>query len=322
MNKRVITVVIPVYNVEAYINNCLNSVAGQSYKETETILIDDGSIDGSPAICDEFIRDNSSTVCIHQRNRGVSVARNVGIVLGSGQYYHFLDSDDYMDIDSYEHLSNLIDEQGVDAVGFEYYVTYIGTSDIPHEVRDEHYGLRDRSGAVYEHLFGSSNFLCTKLLPASIVKNQRLRTDIYRDEDTLFGLDVLNQVNSCYFSKRPLLHYVQSEESACRGAFRVNQLTALDAIPIMEKFLTGEYECWLNQWRKGYMHLMATLYRDMYLDGGSYNKEKQLVHRTFLDLWRKGGASTVKSKRELFKFSLFRIVPGFYCWLSKVTNKL
>lgn len=322
MKKPKISVVIPVYNVEKHLRKCLDSVVGQTYHNLEIILIDDGSIDQSPEICDEYVLKDNRFICIHQKNQGVSVARNMGIEIATGDYYHFLDSDDYMSEDAYEFLLSKMREQSTTAICFEYYITYLDGTDLPHSTNDRNYGSRDTKGALYEHLFGGSDFLCTKLLPKESVKSIRLRTDIFRDEDTIFAMEAIAKTASVYFSSRPLLHYVQSEESACRGTFRVNQLSAIKAIPIMEEFLLNGYSDWINMWRKKYMNLMTTLYRDMYLDGGSYKNEKNLVYSVFIDLWKKGGIHEVRTKKERLKFYMFRISPNFYCLLSKYSNNL
>ena len=317
-----ISIIIPVYNVEKHLCKCLDSVLNQSYENLEIILIDDGSIDKSYNICDEYAAKDKRIRCEHQGNKGVSFARNRGIELATGDYLHFLDSDDYMDPDAYEYLVDLIDRYKVDAVGFEYYTTFLSGEDIPHRIDNDRYGYRDRKGTLYEHLFGSSNFLCTKLIPARKTSGLRLRTDIYRDEDTLYGVEALSQVNSCYFTDRALLHYVQSEDSACRGSFRKNQLTALKVIPIMEEIISCNYPEWLNKWRGKYLHLMTTLYRDMYMDANEYENEMNMVHKAFIELWNKGGKQAIDSWKNRIKLGLFKINPNLYCKASKKINNL
>lgn len=317
-----ISIVIPVYNVEKYLKKCLESVINQTYKNLEIIVIDDGSSDNSPMICDEYARKDYRIKCLHQDNSGVSSARNKGIECATGDYVHFLDSDDFLDLDAYAFLIKTMTDNHSEAIGFEYYTTYLDGKDIPHIVQSERYGLRDKKGAIYEHLFGSSVFLWTKILPMSIVKDIRLRTDIYRGEDTLFALDAISKINKMYFSSKPVLHYVQSEDSACRGSFRVSQLTALKAIPIMERFFLNYYPEWLNKWRIKYMHLVTTLYRDMYLDGGPYKSEKQYVYDVFIDLWKKTGGANGCTKKAKLKFRLFMFNPSLYCSFSKwIHNK-
>lgn len=92
-----ISVIIPVYNVEKYLNQCVDSVLGQSYQNVEVILVDDGSTDESSTICDNYAKMDERIIVIHQKNEGAAVARNTGIKHITGDYVMFLDSDDYWD---------------------------------------------------------------------------------------------------------------------------------------------------------------------------------------------------------------------------------
>jgi glycosyltransferase involved in cell wall biosynthesis len=103
VNKNMVSVIIPVYNVEKFLEKCIDSVIEQSFSNLEIILIDDGSTDGSPKICDEYANRDKRIRVIHQSNRGLSAARNSGLDIASGENIVFLDSDDTLQ-------SNLIDE--------------------------------------------------------------------------------------------------------------------------------------------------------------------------------------------------------------------
>ena len=108
----VISIIIPVYNVEKYIRRCLNSVLAQTYKDYEIILVDDGSSDKSSVICDEYAEIESNIQVIHKDNQGPSHTRNVGIENAKGQYVYFLDSDDYIIPECIEILyKNLTDKR-------------------------------------------------------------------------------------------------------------------------------------------------------------------------------------------------------------------
>lgn len=99
-----ITIVIPVYNVKTYLDECLTSVTTQSYPDLEIIVVDDGSFDGSETICDDWSKKDPRIRVIHQANKGLSVARNVGIEAAGGRYIAFLDSDDYYESDGIKNL--------------------------------------------------------------------------------------------------------------------------------------------------------------------------------------------------------------------------
>ena len=99
MNDPLISVIIPVYNVEKYLNKCLNSVINQTYSNLEIILIDDGSSDTSGKICDEYAMKDSRIRVVHKNNGGLSSARNTGMKVMNGDYFSFIDSDDYVAFD-------------------------------------------------------------------------------------------------------------------------------------------------------------------------------------------------------------------------------
>ena len=101
-----ISVIIPIYNVEQYINQCLQSICMQSYKNLEIILVDDGSSDHCPEMCDEWAEKDSRIHVIHKKNGGLSEARNVGISCAKGEYIAFVDSDDWVEKDLYQKLWN------------------------------------------------------------------------------------------------------------------------------------------------------------------------------------------------------------------------
>lgn len=109
-----ISVIIPVYNVEKYLNACLESVTGQTYKNLEIILVDDGSKDNSYEICREWEKRDSRIACVHQENHGLGAARNAGKAMAHGEYIAFVDSDDTIQADMYEYLLKILLENQAD----------------------------------------------------------------------------------------------------------------------------------------------------------------------------------------------------------------
>lgn len=113
---KLVSVVIPVYNVEEYLDDCIKSVITQTYKDLEIILVDDGSTDLSPQICEQYaMRDNRIKV-IHQQNKGISVARNVGMTYATGSYIYFLDSDDYIMTNAIRIMYDTIEKENSEIV--------------------------------------------------------------------------------------------------------------------------------------------------------------------------------------------------------------
>lgn len=109
-----ISVIVPVYNVEKYLDKCVQSILKQTYKDFELILVDDGSPDNSPQMCDEYAQKDKRVKVIHKANGGLSDARNVGTLNASGQYVTYIDSDDYVSNDYLEVLNWLIIKYNAD----------------------------------------------------------------------------------------------------------------------------------------------------------------------------------------------------------------
>lgn len=112
--EELISIIIPVYNVEAYLEECLESLENQSYKNFEAIVIDDGSKDKSGKICDKYAQNDKRIKVIHKKNEGVSKARNVGLDIANGKYITFLDADDYLHVDGLKNLLETIKENQSD----------------------------------------------------------------------------------------------------------------------------------------------------------------------------------------------------------------
>lgn len=111
-----ISVIVPVYNVEAFISRCVESILNQTYRNIEIILVDDGSPDGCPKICDDYAKKDGRIRVIHKKNGGLSDARNVGINAANGAYICFVDSDDYIQPTMVEHLALAVENTGAKLV--------------------------------------------------------------------------------------------------------------------------------------------------------------------------------------------------------------
>lgn len=115
--SEVVSIIIPVYNVKEYIDECIISIVNQTYSNLEIILIDDGSSDGSAEICDRWASKDSRIHVAHQGNRGVSAARNTGLFMSKGEFISFVDADDWLETDEIEKLvSHLISHEADMAV--------------------------------------------------------------------------------------------------------------------------------------------------------------------------------------------------------------
>lgn len=135
--KGLISIIIPVYNVEPYLKKCAESVLSQTYKNLEIIFIDDGATDSSGKICDGYAFSDNRVIVIHQKNAGMSVARNKGLAIAKGEYIGFVDSDDYIEPDMFQVLYDKAVETGSDIVECNFHHTYQNKEDT--EVVEKYY---------------------------------------------------------------------------------------------------------------------------------------------------------------------------------------
>lgn len=112
----VVSVIVPVFQCEKYLRQCIDSILNQTYKEIELLLIDDGSTDQSPMICDSYKEKDSRVKVIHKQNEGVAKARNIGLDQSSGKYIMFVDSDDWVELDMVEKMIKILEQQKADIV--------------------------------------------------------------------------------------------------------------------------------------------------------------------------------------------------------------
>ena len=130
MTKELISIIVPVYNVEKYLKKCVDSIVNQTYKNLEIILVDDGATDNSGKICDELVELDNRIKVYHKKNGGLSDARNYGVERATGDYIGFVDSDDYIDAEMYEKLYEAIKKENVDVAECNLKIVYPEKTDL------------------------------------------------------------------------------------------------------------------------------------------------------------------------------------------------
>lgn len=314
-HEPLISVIIAIYNPGKYLRACLDSIVNQTYKNLEIILVDDGSTDDSLAVCKEYAEKDNRIIVHHKENSGVSATRNQGIRLAHGDYFSFIDSDDFIELDTYEYLMNLMQEHQVDIVNHEHYITKPSNETI-HTSPEHAYGKFNRKDSmnVVVHYYP---FACNKLFSKKTINNLWFNETICRGEDSLFAHFAFDKADSVYFDNRPLYHYIQSEDSAVRGSFRKSQLTAVNLIPIYETFLTEKYPELYDLVMSNMLHLMTTLYYDMKTDKADYRKEQKLIIKEYNNLYPKVSLKRLSKKsRTLYKS--FKRYPHIFYITKKI----
>lgn len=320
-----ISVIIPVYNPGKHLRDCLNSIIGQTYKNLEIILIDDGSTDGSGVVCDELAQKDSRVICIHQSNSGVSKARNRGLEIARGEYIHFPDSDDYLELDAYEYLISLMNLHQCEVVNFEHFVTY-ADREIAHSFKQDRYGIFSVEG-THKQFMNGVQFCCNKLFHKKLIMGENeedrlfFREDIYRGEDTLFAAYAIERAKKIWFDARPLYHYVQSEESACRGKFRKTQLSILKLYEAYEPLYKQKYpEIWSDflLFMEG---ALIGIYYDMWADKSDFKEESLSLYTIFKSYYQELKKIKIGLKNRI-KFFFFLTNPNIFCWLHKYLHRI
>lgn len=215
--NELISVIVPVYNVETYLNRCVDSIIGQTYKNIEIILIDDGSTDASPRLCDDYLHIDNRIVVIHQENKGLSSARNVGIKIAKGKYLSFVDSDDYIDKHFIDRMYTTITAQSSDIV-----ICDIRSFDsqtlqfLPH-TRDIGNSFVD-IGHIFETMMQSDypwlyTMSCNKLYSRQIF-NEACFLDGFIHEDEIIFLDIVKQSPKVFQINESLYFYCKNRDGS------------------------------------------------------------------------------------------------------------
>lgn len=208
-----ISIIIPVYNVENYLEECLKSVINQSYKRLEIILIDDGSTDKSGKICDKYKFIDKRIRVFHTKNEGVSHARNVGIENANGKYINFIDSDDYISKDMIEFLYNLIKKERADIAMCSAYDVY--DSNINISAKQNIYLCLDNHDAFYYLLqpkyFG--NGIWNKLISKKLFKNDRFPLKRTNGEELELLQKLIYRSKKVVYDSTPKYYYRQRNDS-------------------------------------------------------------------------------------------------------------
>lgn len=167
-NHVTFSVIVPVYNTEKYLEDCLNSIVSQSVPFNEVILVNDGSTDSSRELCENYCRNNHSFTLINQQNLGQSAARNAGLQIATGNYIIFIDSDDYVQNDMAEKIGQELDKRNLDVLYYNASIKYelnAGESKSAF-IRDEKYLNRDMSGKEYLMESFPANYIVSPCLAA------------------------------------------------------------------------------------------------------------------------------------------------------------
>lgn len=216
MNEKV-SVILPIYNVKQYLNDSVNSVVHQSYKALEIILVDDGSVDGSGKICDDWGKKDNRIKVIHKDNGGLSSARNAGMDAATGEYFMFTDSDDQLEQDIIEKSLDRIRRDQSDVVIFGYRKideqgNDLGAFTFGNETLTKNELLNQLFQRICEMSFG---YAWNKLYRSEMVRNSGVRADsnIIDREDLIFNLELMQHMKKISYLESIGYFYLQRNTS-------------------------------------------------------------------------------------------------------------
>lgn len=221
--KPEISIIIPVYNVEKYLDECINSAVNQTFDDIEIICVNDGSTDGSLEIIEKHASKDKRIRIISQEHKGVGSARNAGLDAAKGKYVYFMDSDDYVELNALKELHDLIEEKSCDLIIFK---TYNFLENTKEYIYEDYYEMPELTHMVGNRIFNYQNYLkqlisvdvtvYTKFFKRKIVSDIRFIEDLIF-EDNVFTMELLFNSEDIYLYDKHLYHRRRHENSLMRN---------------------------------------------------------------------------------------------------------
>lgn len=220
MFKRV-SIIIPVYNVQEYLERCLNSIINQSYENLEVILVDDGSNDNSGEICDSYKKKYKNILVVHKKNEGQSIARSEGLKLSTGEYISFVDADDFLRVDFYKKMITILEQEECDIAVCDYLkfsecqknIKYLGENkNIEKDILVPEEAIK----RILQKNSNITNFLWNKVYRRRVFKNIKFpKFNIFEDLDIMYKL--FNDSRKIVYWNEKLYYYFDRENSSSKA---------------------------------------------------------------------------------------------------------
>ena len=280
--KALISIIIPVYKVEKYLEKCIQSVIKQTYENLQIILVDDGSPDNCGKICDEYAKKDHRIEIMHKSNGGLSDARNKGLEIAKGEYIGFVDSDDYIESDMYEVLYNLLKQYNVDVSICNFYTVSQGKI----AIKNADNGIKEynRIEILKEILLDNNiqSYAWNKLYKKDLFDEIKYPVGKkYEDIGTTFYL--LEKCNKVVVTGKPEYYYINRQDSIVNN---VTETTITDYIElIMQRYdYIEENIKELSSYNKNYLkRILKTAEQDI----KSLNKVGDYTKKKYEELYNK-----------------------------------
>lgn len=323
MTQPLITVIVPVYKVEQYLNRCVDSIINQTYKNLEIILVDDGSPDRCGEICEEFAKADSRIRVIHKENGGLSSARNAGLDIMTGEYVGFVDSDDWIEPTMYEVLYNNILKSNaeISACGIQCDHSdgtyHFFNSNYPKQQQEETF---IKTTAIRELIIAEkiTNSACDKLFSKEIFANLRFRCGIVNEDFELMP-QCIEKAEKVIFTPAPFYHYVMTEQSIMRGAFKESRFTEAEISRNHMQYYKEKYPELYNYAVAKHVEICLVLIHASSQCGNFEEKRKQIITEV-----KKSDFKTVfelLDTKTKIKYVLSKINIKLYIFVMDLWNK-
>ena len=239
--SELVSVIVPIYNVEEYLEKCVDSILAQSYKNIEVILVDDGSPDKCGDICDKYKEKDARIKVLHKQNGGLSDARNAGIEMADGNYIMFIDSDDYIQNNMIETLYSRIKKDNSDIAQCNFLIVYDEDNS---EQSNGNMPFDDEvitSDEALERLFSEDYWYlvtaCNKLYKRHLFSEIRFPYSKYHEDEFVAHL-IIEKCNLISLVKEPLYYYYQRNTSIMGSTFNIRNLDGAEAFLNRSDMLT------------------------------------------------------------------------------------
>lgn len=318
----IISIIVPVYNVEEYLQRCIDSILNQRFKDFELILINDGSTDNSLKICKEYSLSDSRVKVINKENGGLSSARNAGINIAKGKYIGFVDSDDWINEEMYQTLYNLLQEYDCDIAECCYKKVY---DEKIIEKQKKRYEISILSNikileSMYVNNFAGSTISVNKLYKSSLFKNIRF-PEGKLNEDQFTTYKIYFNSRKVVSINREMYYYYQSGNSITRSEFSIKKLDAIEAIESSKRFFEKNNLYDLVLWNDTLYSFVLIKYYIILLENAEFdNKYRNSILEKFRGRFWLFIKNEHISIREKFLLVLFYVSPKLYIFIMRIRN--
>ncbi len=309
MDNPLISVIVPVYKAEAYLEKCIKSIINQTYRNLEIILVDDGSPDKCGEICDEFAERDSRIRVIHKENGGQSSARNAALDIMTGDYVGFVDSDDWIEPNMYEHLYELILKNNAQIAACGLQCDYSNgkivyfNDQYPAHKNIENFSKID---ALCELTIARkiTNSPCDKLFSRYIFENIRMREGtVYEDFEIMPSC--VEKAEIIVYDPMPLYHYIMTQDSTTRGTISSRRFFEAEISRNIIEYYKLNYPSLYNHVLARHIEIcLNIIYESSNLEEFKKNRE-ELIKEIREKRFTKG--FKLLNKKNKIKYLLFRI---------------